>query len=293
MATRRNSNSNSNGTNRRSSVTRATMQEGAAVARGAAMVDAPGSESNRQGTAAVSTQAPRRDVEARIRERAARMQAQAQQEAREHDPQEPNDANNNGGEAANMPEAPEHDQDNEDQDDGSHEDGLQAYFAAIKASGTTRSLADEKSAVTAKVAKLFKRRKFITADEELDVTGQIAMFLFRELRVMPNFQEVWWKTMKSHVRKKLDERRSNCGNAIKQALIGKQLCICFLMYCCILSNPICYLRAQDCARRHKACLHWIAFWKCVRTTIRLSSFATISYVALSVRDRGKRMLPCR
>jgi len=31
----------------------------------------------------------------------------------------------------------------------------------------------------------------------------------------------WWEQIKEHVRKKIDERRSNCGNAIEKSIMSK------------------------------------------------------------------------
>ena len=94
-------------------------------------------------------------------------------------------------------------------------------MATLENTGTIRTLGEEKSLVTAKLGKIFKRQKFINADEHLLQDGVIAKILFKDMNVPSPFQEIWWNQIKNHVRKKLDERRSNCGNAIKKSLIGK------------------------------------------------------------------------
>ena len=95
------------------------------------------------------------------------------------------------------------------------------YFASLKQSGTTRNVVEEKDMITTKLSIVFKRIKFVDSDSELSSTGNIALFLYKELRVPDNYREVWWEQMKKHVRKKLDERRSNCGTAFKKTIISK------------------------------------------------------------------------
>ena len=85
------------------------------------------------------------------------------------------------------------------------------YFASLKQSGTTRNVVEE-----TKLSIVFKRIKFVDSDSELSSTGNIALFLYKELRVPENYREVWWEQMKKHVHNKLDERRSNCGTALKK-----------------------------------------------------------------------------
>ncbi len=80
---------------------------------------------------------------------------------------------------------------------------------------------DEKDLVTTKVSIVFKRIKFINADVDLTFEGNIAKILYKQMRIPEAFQTVWWEQMKIHVRKKMDERRSNCGAAIKKSIISK------------------------------------------------------------------------
>jgi len=35
------------------------------------------------------------------------------------------------------------------------------------------------------------------------------------MQIPDAFKAVWWEQMKAHVRKKMDEKRSNCGAAVK------------------------------------------------------------------------------
>jgi len=87
------------------------------------------------------------------------------------------------------------------------------YFARLNQSGTTRNVVEEKDMITTKLSIVFKRIKFVDSDSELSSNGNIALFLYKELRVPENYREVWWEQMKEHVHKKLGERRSNCGTA--------------------------------------------------------------------------------
>ena len=82
-------------------------------------------------------------------------------------------------------------------------------------------MVEEKDMITTKLSIVFKRIKFVDSDSELSNTGNIALFLYKELRVPENYREVWWEQMKKHVCKKLDERRSNCGTALKKTIISK------------------------------------------------------------------------
>jgi len=49
----------------------------------------------------------------------------------------------------------------------------------------------------------------------------IAKVLYIEMCIPDNFKAVWWEQMKNHVRKKMDERQSNCGAAIKKSILSK------------------------------------------------------------------------
>ena len=98
---------------------------------------------------------------------------------------------------------------------------LHQYFTSLAQTGTVRSIVDEKDLVATKVSIIFKRIKFINADIDLTFEGNIAKILYKEMRIPEPFKAVWWEQMKVHVRKKMDERRSNCGAAIKKAIISK------------------------------------------------------------------------
>ena len=98
---------------------------------------------------------------------------------------------------------------------------LHQYFTSLAQTGTVRSILDEKDLVATKVSIIFKRIKFINADIDLTFEGNIAKILYKEMRIPEPFKAVWWEQMKVHVRKKMDERRSNCGAAIKKAIISK------------------------------------------------------------------------
>jgi len=99
---------------------------------------------------------------------------------------------------------------------------------------------EEKDLITSKISVLFKKIKFINADIDLKFEGNIAKVLYKEMWIPKHFRAVWWKQMKKHVRKKMDERQSNCGAAIKFilskfsiAFIGRKSNIFkyFLLYC--------------------------------------------------------------
>jgi len=98
---------------------------------------------------------------------------------------------------------------------------LQQYFVSLAQSGTTRTIMEEKDLITSKISILFKRIKFINADTDLTFEGNIAKVLYKEMRIPDAFKAVWWEQMKHHARKKMDEKRSNCGAAIKKSILSK------------------------------------------------------------------------
>jgi len=51
--------------------------------------------------------------------------------------------------------------------------------------------------------------------------GNIAKILYKEMHIPEPFKAVWWEQMKVHVKKKMDERCSNCGAAIKRSILSK------------------------------------------------------------------------
>lgn len=102
---------------------------------------------------------------------------------------------------------------------------LHNYFLSLQQSGTTRTLVEEKDLISSKLGLIFKKLKFINADTDLDYEGKIAKVLYEEMKIPDAFKAIWWEQMKKHVRKKLDERRSNCGAAIKKNILSKYICL--------------------------------------------------------------------
>jgi len=92
---------------------------------------------------------------------------------------------------------------------------LQQYFVSLAASGTVRSIVEEKELITNKLGIIYRKVKFINADTDLSFEGNIAKVLYKEMKIAETYKAIWWEQMKPHVRKKMDERRSNCGAAIK------------------------------------------------------------------------------
>jgi len=101
---------------------------------------------------------------------------------------------------------------------------LHQYFVSLAASGTVRSLVEERDLITDKLGIIFSKVKFINADLDLSFEGDIAKVLYKEMKIPEAYKSIWWEQMKGHVRKKMDEKRSNCGAAIKKSIISK----CFL-----------------------------------------------------------------
>jgi len=62
---------------------------------------------------------------------------------------------------------------------------------------------------------IFRRIKFINADADLSFEGDIATVLYKEMKISEAYKANCWEQMKAHVRKEMDERRSDCGAAIK------------------------------------------------------------------------------
>jgi len=92
---------------------------------------------------------------------------------------------------------------------------LHQYFMSLTQTRTVRSIVEEKDLVTTKVLLNFKQIKLINANVHLTFEGNIAKILYKEMCIPEPFKAVWWEQMKVHVRKKMDERCSNCGAAIK------------------------------------------------------------------------------
>jgi len=112
------------------------------------------------------------------------------------------------------------DDDNIDEDTARTEKYLRLYFHSLAKSGTIRTVEEEYNLVTAKLGQVFKCQKFIISNRDLSEQGLIAQIMFQEMEVPDKFRDVWWEEMKSHVRKKMDERRSNCGTSVKKGLLG-------------------------------------------------------------------------
>ena len=112
------------------------------------------------------------------------------------------------------------DDNNIDEDTARMEKYLRLYFHSLAKSGTIRTVEEEYNLVTAKLGQVFKCQKFIISDKDLSEQGLIAQIMFQEMEVPDKFRDVWWEEMKSHVRKKMDEQRSNCGTSVKKGLLG-------------------------------------------------------------------------
>ncbi len=95
---------------------------------------------------------------------------------------------------------------------------LHQYFAAF---GTVRSIVEERDLITDKLGLIFRKVKFINADMDSSFEGNIAKVLYKEMMIPEVYKAIWWEQMKRHVRKKMDERRSNCGAVIKKYIISK------------------------------------------------------------------------
>jgi hypothetical protein len=82
---------------------------------------------------------------------------------------------------------------------------LHQYFLSLAASGTVRSIVEEKDLITNKLGIIFRKVKFINADTDLSYEGNIAKVLYKEMRIPETYKIIWWEQMKIHVRKKMDE----------------------------------------------------------------------------------------
>jgi len=95
---------------------------------------------------------------------------------------------------------------------------LHQYFMSLAQTGLVRRILDEKHLVTTKVSLFFKQIKLINANV---FEGNIAKVLYKQMHIQEPFKSVWWEQMKVHVRKKMDERCSNCVAAIKKSILSK------------------------------------------------------------------------
>ena len=103
--------------------------------------------------------------------------------------------------------------------------------------GTVWSIVDEKDLVITMVSLIFKQIKFINVNVDLTFEGNIAKILYKEMHIPEPFKAVWWGQMKVHIRKKMDERHSNCGAAIKKSILSNYQC-CQSWFLCKLSSHI-------------------------------------------------------
>jgi len=98
---------------------------------------------------------------------------------------------------------------------------IHQYFMSLTQTGTVSSIVNEKDLVTTKVSLIFKGIRFINANVDLTFEGNIAKILYKEMCIPEPFKAVWWEQLKVQDRKKMDERHSNCGAAIKWAILSQ------------------------------------------------------------------------
>jgi len=79
---------------------------------------------------------------------------------------------------------------------------LQQYFVSLAASGTVRSIVEEKELITNKLGIIYRKVKFINADTDLSFKENIAKVLYKEMKIPDTYKAIWWEQMISHVRKK-------------------------------------------------------------------------------------------
>ena len=60
---------------------------------------------------------------------------------------------------------------------------LHQYFISLAASGTVRSIVEERNLITDKLRLIFRKVKFINADMDLSLEGDIARVLYMEMGI--------------------------------------------------------------------------------------------------------------
>ena len=83
---------------------------------------------------------------------------------------------------------------------------LNQYSLSLAATGTVRSIVEERNLITNKLGLIFKKVKFINNDMDLSAEGDIAKVLYKEMRIPDHFKFIWWEQMKGHVREKWMKR---------------------------------------------------------------------------------------
>jgi len=73
---------------------------------------------------------------------------------------------------------------------------LHQYFVSLAASGTVRSLVEERDLITDKLGIIFRKVKFINADLDLSFEGDIARVLYKEMKIPEAYKSIWWEQMK-------------------------------------------------------------------------------------------------
>ena len=71
------------------------------------------------------------------------------------------------------------------------------------------------------VNKLFKKVKFISADQQLEFQGKIAENILKGCRVDPKTSSTIWELIRPHVRPTLNQKRSNINGEFKKAFLRK------------------------------------------------------------------------
>jgi len=79
---------------------------------------------------------------------------------------------------------------------------LHQYFVSLAASGTVRSIIEERNMITDKLGLIYRKVKFINADTDLNSDGDIAKVLFKEMKIPDAYKIIWWEQMKGKKKKK-------------------------------------------------------------------------------------------
>jgi len=68
---------------------------------------------------------------------------------------------------------------------------LHQYFISLAASGTVRSIVEERNLITDKLRLIFRKVKFINADTNLSFEGNKARVHYKEMGISEAYKAIW------------------------------------------------------------------------------------------------------
>jgi len=96
-----------------------------------------------------------------------------------------------------------------------------SYVKSSISNGSMTSPQEHIASAVKLAGDLFRHKKFVRTDSELDFGGVICKKFCDKLEVQPSYQSLWWEMVKYSVRKAVDKKRSGASQAIKEEFMSK------------------------------------------------------------------------